>query len=123
MLLAMVIAVTTWALLLGLVSSAHGHMPGKSFVIYELPDERLDEVDLHDGSIGEWEALMGAPSLRARPDWADSAGHYTTATREVPYGVSDGDCECGWHGIGPPRESTSPWSAAMTSAHHPHDGS
>ena len=91
MLLAMVIAVTTWALLLGLVSSAHGHMPGKSFVICELPDERLDEVDLHDGSIGEWEALMGAPSLRAWPDWADSAGHYTTATREVPYGVSDGD--------------------------------
>ena len=89
MLSAMVIAVTAWALLLGLVSSAHGHMPGKSFVIYELPDERLD-VDLHDGSIGEWEAL-GAPSLRARPDWVDSAGHYPTAIREVPYGVSDGD--------------------------------
>ena len=82
---------TLVVLLLGLVSATHGHIGGKSFAVYELPDEGLEEVDLHDGSIGEWEALLGAPSLRARPDWVDSAGHYVTAITEVPYGVVDGD--------------------------------
>ena len=82
---------TLVVLLLGLVSATHGHIGGKSFAVYELPDEGLEEVDLHDGSIGEWEALLGAPSLRARPDWVASAGHYVTAITEVPYGVVDGD--------------------------------
>ena len=68
---------TLVVLLLGLVSATHGHIGGKSFAVYELPDEGLEEVDLHDGSIGEWEALLGAPSLRARPDWVDSAGHWS----------------------------------------------
>jgi len=77
-------------LLLGLVSAVHGHVRGKSFVVYELPDEHLEQVDLHDGSIGDWEALMGAPSVRTRPDWV-IGGHYDNGFTEVPYGVSDGD--------------------------------
>jgi len=81
------------------LSSAHGHILGKSFVVYEVTDEHLDQVDLYDGTVGEWEALMGPPSLRARPDWVHPANFYDTGAIVTPYSVSDGDWRVwlAWH--------------------------
>ena len=35
------------------LSSAHGHILGKSFVVYDVTDEHLDQVDLSDDTVGK----------------------------------------------------------------------
>ena len=52
-------------LFLSLLSSAHAHRGDRLYPIFELTDADLALVDLHDGSVGDWESLFGEAAITA----------------------------------------------------------
>jgi hypothetical protein len=55
----------TAGLLVGLTSAAHAHVGHQVFPISELTDTDLAQIDLKDGSVEEWQNIIGEPSLTA----------------------------------------------------------
>lgn len=51
--------------LLTISPSAHAHVGDRLFMFFELTDEDLAQIDLHDGSAEDWREVIGEPSLRA----------------------------------------------------------
>ncbi|MBT4498955.1 MAG: hypothetical protein HOC74_14595 [Gemmatimonadetes bacterium] len=52
-------------LLLSLIPGAHAHWGDQVYPIIELTDSDLARIDLQDGDIGDWEEIIGAPTLTA----------------------------------------------------------
>ena len=61
------------SLLLAMAISAGAHSGDRVFPVYELTDEMLKQIDLHDGSIEEWSDLVGEPSMTML-DFIDDLG-------------------------------------------------
>lgn len=58
-------------LLVGLAGTAWAHVGERVVPIYELSDEDLAQIDLRDGSIEDWESVLGDPSMTT-PDFGIS---------------------------------------------------
>ena len=50
-------------LILGLSSSASAHIGDRIYLIFELPEADLADIDLHDADITDWEDVLGDASL------------------------------------------------------------
>ena len=50
-------------LIMCFVHSAQAHLGDRIFPIYEISDEDLMEIDVRDGSIEDWEEIVGEPSV------------------------------------------------------------
>lgn len=48
-----------------LVRSARAHLGDRIYPIYEITDEMLMEIDVRDGSVEDWEEIVGEPSVTA----------------------------------------------------------
>ena len=57
--------ISTLCLILAFVlaSSAHAHIGEKVYLIFEIPDADLGDIDLFDADISDWEDVMGVASL------------------------------------------------------------
>ena len=57
--------ISTLCLILAFVlaSSAHAHIGEKIYLIFEIPDADLGDIDLFDADISDWEDVMGVASL------------------------------------------------------------
>lgn len=64
-------ALLTMALALGLASGASAHIGSKIYLIFELADSDRASIDIKDGSIADWEDVVGDPSLLATDFYAD----------------------------------------------------
>ena len=58
-------------LALVLAGSAHAHIGEKVFLIFEIPDADLGDLDLFDGDIADWEDVVGDASLTPEDFFAD----------------------------------------------------
>ena len=58
-------------LALGLAGTAHAHIGEKVFLIFEIPDADLGDLDLFDGDISDWEDVVGDASLTPEDFFAD----------------------------------------------------
>lgn len=65
--------ITTFCLMLALVlaENAHAHIGEKVFLIFEIPDADLGDIDLFDGDISDWEDVVGDASLTPEDFFAD----------------------------------------------------
>ena len=61
----LLIAVGVAGLLLGLVSSSEAQQSDRIWPIFELTDEDLAQIDIKDGSIWDWEEVVGEPTVTA----------------------------------------------------------
>ncbi|MBT4498037.1 MAG: hypothetical protein HOC74_09970 [Gemmatimonadetes bacterium] len=55
-----------WFFLAAVLFTAHGalgHVGDRIYPFFEITDEQLAEIDLHDGSVEDWETIFGEPSL------------------------------------------------------------
>jgi hypothetical protein len=50
-------------LLCGLIGTADAHIGDKIYLIFEIPDADLADIDLRDVSVGDWEDVVGDASL------------------------------------------------------------
>lgn len=80
------------------------HVGNVVYLIPELTDEEMAAVDVHDGSVEEWQDLMGPPTLTIR-DFL----HETWLPRSASTSAS------GSPGTAGPAGSTWPWSASTMS--------
>ena len=76
------------------VSLCSGHVGDRVVPIFEISEESLSEIDIHDGEIGDWLTVMGEPSLTGRDLTADVSG-----THGEEYDPSDLDFRIwlAWH--------------------------
>ena len=52
--------------IIGILSEdAQAHIGDRRYLIYEIPDAELNDIDLRDASITDWEDVVGDPSLFA----------------------------------------------------------
>jgi hypothetical protein len=58
----------TAGLLAGLVTYAHAHIGDKVYLVFEILDDDLVDIDLNDQSIEDWQDVVGPASLKA-PDF------------------------------------------------------
>jgi hypothetical protein len=65
------LAVLALSLVIGLAGGAGAHIGGKIYNWYEIADADLGGIDLRDGSIADWENVVGDPSLYATDFYAD----------------------------------------------------
>lgn len=81
-------------LLVGLAGTAWAHIGARVIPIFELSDEDVAQIDLKDGSIEDWENVLGEPSLTT-PDF----GINSLIGDGVSYDPSDLDFRIwlGWH--------------------------
>ncbi len=88
------------ALLLPLVpaTSAHAHIGDEIYPIFELLDEDLDRIDLTDGSVDDWQDVLGEPSLTGA-DFYYPYSHYDPTNCDTRFWL-------GWH-----RRSGTLWVA------------
>ena len=65
--------ISTFCLMLALVlvGSAHAHIGEKIFLIFEIPDADLGDLDLFDADISDWEDVVGDASLTPEDFFAD----------------------------------------------------
>lgn len=80
-------------LLVALASTAYAHVGDKLFMFYELTDEDLAQIDLHDSSADDWRDVVGEPSLTASEFYVGAGG-------DAPdYDPADLDFQIwlGWH--------------------------
>ncbi|MXW80145.1 MAG: hypothetical protein F4Z57_14400 [Gemmatimonadetes bacterium] len=65
--------ISTFCLMLALVlaGTAHAHIGEKVFLIFEIPDADLGDIDLFDGDISDWEDVVGDASLTPEDFFAD----------------------------------------------------
>ena len=61
----LLIAVGIAGLVLGLVNHTWAHVGERVFPIFELMDEDVALIDIKDGSVEDWEEVVGEPSLTA----------------------------------------------------------
>ena len=66
-------ALRTIALLAGTSSLCWAHVGDRVVPIFEIPEESLSEIDIHDGVIGDWLDVIGEPSLTG-PDLTPDFG-------------------------------------------------
>ena len=59
------IAVLVLSLVLGLVGLVPAHVGERVYPVFELTDQDLSLIDLHDGSVGDWEYVVGEASVIA----------------------------------------------------------
>ena len=59
-----------------LAGVAEAHSGNRVYPFYELTDEMLEKIDLHDGLIDEWYEI-GEPSMTLL-DFKDQRRHYST---------------------------------------------
>lgn len=79
-------------LLVELTGTVHAHVGDKLFSFFELTDEDLARIDLHDGSTDDWRDVLGEPSL--------TASEFYIAGGDAPvYDPADLDFQIwlGWH--------------------------
>ena len=53
---------------------AHGHVGDRVIPIFEIPDEEIGHIDVHDGSIGDWVSVIGEPTLMGREFRSEEIG-------------------------------------------------
>ena len=58
-------------LIIGLTSGASGHIGEQVYLLFEVPEAELLDIDLRDASIADWEDVIGEPSLIATDFFAD----------------------------------------------------
>ncbi len=65
--------ISTFCLMLAFVlaGSAHAHIGEKVFLIFEIPDADLGDIDLFDVDISDWEDVVGPASLTPDDFFAD----------------------------------------------------
>ena len=65
--------ISTFCLMLTLVlaGTAHAHIGEKVFLIFEIPDADLGDLDLFDADISDWEDVVGDASLTPADFFAD----------------------------------------------------
>ena len=65
--------ISTFCLMLALVlaGTAHAHIGEKVFLIFEIPDADLEDIDLFDADISDWEDVVGEASLTPEDFFAD----------------------------------------------------
>ena len=65
--------ISTFCLMLALVlaGTAHAHIGEKVFLIFEIPDADLEDIDLFDADISDWEDVVGDASLTPEDFFAD----------------------------------------------------
>ncbi len=65
--------ISTFCLMLALVlaSTTHAHIGEKVFLIFEIPDADLVDIDLFDADISDWEDVIGDASLTPEDFFAD----------------------------------------------------
>ena len=68
----LLIAVGVAGLLLGLISISQAQQSERIYPFVELTDEDVALIDIKDGSIGDWEEVMGEPTLTALDFRTDS---------------------------------------------------
>ena len=73
-------------LLLGLALPSGAHVGDRLYPIAWLSDEMLEEIDLHDGSVEEWEELIGEPSMTLL-DFADQQGEKTPDPSDLDFRI------------------------------------
>lgn len=57
------LALEVAGLLLGIASPVQAHVGDRVIPIFELTDEDLEWIDLHDGSVEDWQEVIGEPTL------------------------------------------------------------
>ena len=62
-------------LLLGLAGSSYAHQGPRVYPILELSDEDLAQIDIMDGSIDDWLAVVGEPTMTALDFYALGSYH------------------------------------------------
>ena len=82
-------------LILGLTSGASAHIGEQVYLLFELPEADLADIDLRDASITDWEDVIGDPSLVATDFFADP-----TVGEGAQYDPADLDYRIwlGWNG-------------------------
>ena len=65
--------ISTFCLMLAFVlaGSAHAHIGEKVYLIFEIPDADLEDIDLFDADISDWEDVVGDASLTPADFFAD----------------------------------------------------
>ena len=65
--------ISTFCLMLAFVlaGSAHAHIGEKIYLIFEIPDADLEDIDLFDADISDWEDVVGDASLTPENFFAD----------------------------------------------------
>lgn len=65
--------ISTFCLMLALVlaGTAHAHIGEKVYLIFEIPDADLEDIDLFDADISDWEDVVGDASLTPEDFFAD----------------------------------------------------
>ena len=65
--------ISTFCLMLALVlaGTAHAHIGEKVYLIFELSDADLEDIDLFDADISDWEDVVGDASLTPEDFFAD----------------------------------------------------
>ena len=65
--------ISTFCLMLAFVlaGSAHAHIGEKVYLIFEIPDADLEDIDLFDADISDWEDVVGDASLTPEDFFAD----------------------------------------------------
>lgn len=67
----------TITLLTVTASLCSGHVGERVVPIFEIPDELLSEIDIHDGDIDDWHTVIGEPTLTGldlTPDYVAGSG-------------------------------------------------
>lgn len=65
------IAVLAVALVLGATVESRAHIGEKIYLVFEIPDDDLADIDLFDASVADWEEIVGDASLNATDFFAD----------------------------------------------------
>jgi len=65
------LAILAVSLVIGLASGAGAHIGGKIYNWYEISQADLASIDIRDGSIADWENVVGDPSLYATDFYFD----------------------------------------------------
>ena len=63
----------TAALTIAVASTCMGHLGDRLVPVFEIPDDMIEDIDIHDESIDDWLSVIGEPTLTA----AEFAPFYT----------------------------------------------
>ena len=106
--------ISTFCLMLAFVlaGSAHAHIGEKVFLIFEIPDADLGDIDLFDGDISDWEDVVGDASLTPEDFFADP-----TVGDGAQYNPADMDYRVwlGWNNTGSTSRPSAPTMCTSTS--------